>query len=426
MNRSGQSCIGIDWVKQTARSIGLVAAILLVLTVVATAAAQAQTLTVLHYFSGGQDGGGPQGLVAVDRGGNVYGSAPYGGSRNGVCGQQGGCGTVFRSNYKNGVWIFAPLHVFQGGNDGMTPVAGVTLGPDGAIYGTTLFGGGTGCGGTGCGTVFKLTPPASFCHMVLCPWTETVIYRLNGSSDPCCFFGGVIVDTAGNVYGLAEGGGSGGYGAVYKLSPSGGGYTLSVIYSFQGGHDGAAPLSTLTMDAAGDLYGTATYDGGDGFGTVFKLVRNAGSWSFHLLYTFTGGSDGGNPEGNVVLDSAGNLYGATAYLGGVFELTPSGGSWNYSLIVPFLGGLQSPISLDSAGNIYGTNYADGSHGDGSVFELTYSQGTWTHNILHSFGGGDGALPLSGVAFDASGNLCGTTTYGGSHGGQGTAWQLTPQ
>jgi len=396
--------------------------LLLALTTIATRPAQAQTLTVLHSFTGGQDGTGPQGLVAVDRAGNVFGTAPYGGSRSGVCGQQGGCGTVFRSNYKNGAWIFNPVHVFQGGNDGMTPIAGVTIGPDGAIYGTTLSGGGNGCGGIGCGTVFKLTLPASFCHRALCPWAETVIYRVNNPSDPCCFFGGVIVDRAGNVYGMAEGGGNGGYGAVYKLSPSGGGYTVSTIYSFQGGNDGAAPLGNLTMDAAGDLYGTTTYDGADGFGTVFKLVRNAGGWTFNLLYTFTGGSDGGHPQGNVVLDGAGNLFGATGYDGGVFEITPSG---SYSVIVPFLGGLQSPISLGPDGNIYGTNYADGSRGDGSVFELTYSQGMWTHNILHSFGNGyDGALPLSSVAFDANGNLYGTTTFGG-HGGQGTAWQLTP-
>ncbi len=384
---------------------------------VATSAAHAQTLTVLHNFTGGQDGSGPQGLVAVDRAGNFYGSAPYGGSR----GCSGGCGTVFRSSYKNGAWIFTPLYGFRGGDDGATPFAGVTLGPDGAIYGTTLDGGGTGCNG-GCGTVFKLTPPAQFCHMALCAWTETVLYRVNNPNDPGGFFGGVILDHAGNIYGMGAFGGTGDAGVVYELSPSGGNnYTLNVLYSFQGPTDGGVPLGNLGMDAAGNLYGTTTYDGAHGYGSVFKLVRNGAGWTFQLLYSFTGGSDGGYPQGNVVLDSAGNLYGATGYGGGVFEITPSG---NYSVIAPSLAFLQSPISMGPDGNIYGTNYGDGSHGDGSIFQLAYSQGTWTHNILYSFGNGPGgALPLSEVAFDANGNLYGTTTFGGQD--DGAAWQLAP-
>ncbi len=335
---------------------------------VATSPIQAQTLTVLHTFTGGQDGGGPEGLVAVDRAGNFYGSTPFGGSRSGVCSALGGCGTVFRSSHKNGSWIFTPLYVFQGGNDGGQSLSGVTLGPDGAIYGTTLFGGGTGCEqGFGCGTVFKLTPPAQFCHMALCAWTETVLYRVNNPNDPGGFFGGVILDHAGNIYGMGAFGGTGNSGVVYELSPSGGSYTLSVIYNFQGGNDGAGPLGNLAMDAVGNLYGTATYGGAHGYGTVFKLVRNGASWTFQLLYSFTGGSDGGSPQGNVVLDSAGNLYGASGDGGGIFQITPAG---NYSLIDPILGGLQSPITIDAAGNIYGTDYGGGSHGDGSIFELT--------------------------------------------------------
>ncbi len=416
MNRPGRPRTRFDFIRQ---GIGLMFATLLAMTAIAIPAAQAQTLNVLHYFTGGGDGSDPQGLVAVDRGGNVYGSASYAGSRGG--------GTVFRSSYKNGGWIFNPLYEFQGGTDGKTPFAGVTVGPAGAVYGTTLYGGGSGCDGSGCGTVFKLTPPASFCRMVLCPWTETVLYRNNGPNEPCCFYGGVIVDNAGNVYGMSEGGGNGncfgsGCGAVYMLTPSGGSYTLSVLYNFQGGSDGAGPLGNLTMDAAGNLYGTATYGGQYGFGTVFKLVRSAGGYTFHLLYTFTNGSDGAMPQGNVVLDSAGNLYGASGDGGGIFQITPSG---DYSLIDPILGGLQSPITIDAAGNIYGTTYAGGSRDDGSVFKLTYSNGAWTHNVLHSFNGLDGALPLSSVAFDASGNLYGTATSGGGTGGDGTLWQLTP-
>jgi uncharacterized repeat protein (TIGR03803 family) len=380
--------------------------------------AQAQTLNVLHTFTAQRDGSSPQGLVAVYRVGNVYGSAPYGAERGGGC--SSGCGAVFRASFKNGAWTFTPIYDFMGGNDGDGPLAGVTLGPDGALYGTTLFGGGTGCN-NGCGTVFKLTPGASFCRMVLCPWTETVIYRANSPTDPGILVGGVIVDNAGNVYGMSAGGGTGS-GTVYKLTPAGGNnYSLSLLYTFPNVNDGANPLGNLAMDAAGNLYGTATYGGADGFGTVFKLVRSASGYTFQLLYTFTGGADGAMPQGNVVLDSAGNLYGASGEGGGIFQITPSG---IFTVIDTSASFLQSPITIDAAGNIYGTTYSGGSHDAGSAFRLSYSNGTWTHTVLHSFGSGsDGALPLSGVGFDANGNLYGTTTFGGSNNGDGTLWQI---
>ncbi len=388
-------------------------------TIVAGTPAQAQTLNTLHTFSGQHDGGGPAGLVALDRAGNVYGSAPHGAIGGGGC--ESGCGAAFRASYKNGAWTFNPIYDFLGGNDGGEPQAGVTLGPDGAVYGTTLFGGGTGCGGNGCGTVFKLTPGGSFCRMVLCSWTETVIYRNNSLSDPSVLIGGVIVDNTGNVYGMSVGGGTNGCGAVYELSSSGGTYTLGEPYSFQCGDDGAAPEGSLAMDAAGNLYGTATYGGAHGFGTVFKLVHSAGGYTFNLLYSFTGGNDGAMPESNVVLDSAGNLYGASGDGGGIFQITPSGA---FTLIDPILEGLQAPINIDAAGNIYGTTYRGGTYGDGSLFRLSYLNGTWTHTVLYSFRNIGGNLPLSGVGFDADGNLYGTTTTGGT-GDRGTLWQYVP-
>ena len=287
----------------------------------ATPPATAQTLTTLHAFTGAMDGSGPQGLVAVDRAANVYGSAPFG-ARGGCL---DGCGAVFRASYKNGAYTFSPLYDFQGGQDGDEPEGGVTLGPDGAIYGTTWFGGGTACGNnSGCGTVFKLTPPPSFCRMVLCPWTETVLYRAAGPSDPSTFIGGVILDNAGNIYGMSFAGGTGncfgsGCGTVYKLTPSGGSYTPSVLYSFQGGNDGAAPLgNNLAMDAAGNLYGAATYGGQRGFGTVFKLVHSAGGYTFQLLYTFTNGADGAMPQGRVVSEKC---------VDESWEVVASGGKW---------------------------------------------------------------------------------------------------
>jgi uncharacterized repeat protein (TIGR03803 family) len=375
--------------------------------------AQAQSITVLHYFANGPDGEGPQTGVAIDPGGNVYGTTTFGGDRSPTCAPNGGCGVVYRASLKNGSWIFTPLYDFHGGDDGSNPYASVTVGPDGALYGTTLNGGG------GQGTVFKLTPPARFCHQVLCTWTETVLHRFtnDGLGSP---FGGVIFDAAGNLYGFTSG-------AIYQLSRFGGTWTLNVLYRLRSDIDGAFVMGAPTMDAAGNIYGVALFGGSNNDGTVFRLVRSGGGWNFELLYTFTGGSDGGNPWGVAIVDGNGNVFGDTsAFNGGVFELSPNGDSWSFSLIVPIRGGLQSAINFGPDGNIYGTNYSDGSHGLGSVFQVTHTQSGWVHNIIHSFDGpDDGALPLSNVVFDASGNMYGTTTMGGRNGGYGTVWQLTP-
>lgn len=381
----------------------------------------AQTGHILHSFTGGPgDGSGPQGLVAVDRAGNVYGSTPYGASRDGICAALGGCGMVFRAVNRNGAFVYNPLYLFHG-NDGAQPLAGVVVGPDGVVYGTTLSGGGTGCGGNGCGVVFKLTPPPMFCRMAFCSWDETVIYSFSGNG-PANFFSTVIVDNAGNLYGASFSGGAFGGGTVYKLSPSGGGnYTETTLYSFTGGADGGEPMSEVAMDAAGNIYGTAAFGGADGNGTVFKLVRSAGGYTFQLLYSFTGGQDGGIPEGNVMLDSAGNLYGASGDGGGIFQITPSG---TFTVIDTQAQSLQSPISIDAAGNLYGTTYGGGQRDDGAMFKDTYSGGSWTHNVIFSFDGGNGGLPLSDVGFDASGNMYVTSTAGGQ-GGQGTLVQVTP-
>jgi uncharacterized repeat protein (TIGR03803 family) len=386
-------------------------------------ALQAQTEHILHSFTGSRgDGSGPQGLVLVDQAGNVYGSTPYGANRGGICAALGGCGMVFRAVNRNGAFVYNPLYLFHG-NDGAQPYAGVVVGPNGVVYGTTLSGGGTGCGGNGCGVVFKLTPASMFCRMAFCSWDETVIYNPSGSG-PSGFFSTVMVDNAGNLYGESFSGGSFGSGTVYKLSPSGGGnYTETTLYSFTGGADGGKPMSEVAIDAAGNIYGTAAFGGADGNGTVFKLVRSAGGYTFQLLYSFTGGADGAVPQGNVVLDRAGNLYGASGEGGGIFQITPSG---TYTLIDTQAQSLQAPISIDAAGNLYGTTYGGGERGDGSMFKDTYSGGGWTHNVILSFDGANGGLPLSDVGFDASGNMYVTSTAGGQGGqGQGTLVQVTP-
>ncbi len=402
--------------------------------VVPFSATQAQNYSIIYNFSGGLGGSYPYDGLTMDRAGNLYGTTHDGGSSD--------QGLVFKLTNHNGSWIFIPLYSFRGGNDGSHPYASVTIGPDGNLYGATFDGGlgGPECAPGGCGTVYKLTPPARLCKSLSCPWTETVLYRLSqsptGVNSP---YGRVIFDTAGNIYGTAWGGGTGGCespgcGAVYKLTPSGGGWTFSVIYSFTGHGDGSSPYSPVTMDPAGNIYGTTFYGQGlfQGYGTVFELLPSGSGWIEKTLYTFGGGSDGGYPWAGVILDSAGNVYGATSEVvhndlrGVAFELSPSGSGWTYSVLSVLSGSVDADLSFDKGGNLYGTASFGGAYGFGYVFKLSYSAGAWTQTDLHDFStkNNDGFGPWSTVVFDAAGNLFGTTNGGGTTGG-GVIWEITP-
>jgi uncharacterized repeat protein (TIGR03803 family) len=205
--------------------------------------------------------------------------------------------------------------------------------------------------------------------------------------------------------------------------------TYNVIYTFTGNGDGGYPLAGLVMDAAGNLYGTAS--GGGGFpnftGVVFKMTQNGQE---NVLYTFGGGTDGAKPEASLLLDSAGNLYGTT-YAGGaygfgtVFKVSPGG---QETILYNFRGGTadganpQASLIRDRKGNLYSTTSGGGAHGAGTVFMLNKKG---QESVLYSFGGGtDGATPLAGVTIDAKGNLYGTTSAGGTS-TYGTVFQLTP-
>jgi uncharacterized repeat protein (TIGR03803 family) len=402
--------------------------IMLLVLVLAGSPLHAQTVTVLHSFSGGVDGDDPFAGLTMDRAGNLYGTAVYGGVRNNGC--YNSCGTAFRLNRAGSGWLFTTLHEFVGGSDGSAPVAGVTVGPDGAVYGTTEAGGGGCTSNYGCGTVFKLTPPSRFCYRALCPWTETVLYRFAdspvGAKNPN---GGVVFDPQGNLYGTTMSGGTTGNGTIYEMTPSGGEWTLTTIYDFQGGADGAFPYTELKFDRAGSLYGT-TYYGGIGNGNVFRLVRSGSGWSESNIYSFLGGVNGQFPQGGVVLDSAGNLYGGTTTggtegFGVAYELTPNqDGSWTYTILANFNGSISAALALDAAGNVYGTTYAGGAYDTGMVFKLSFADGGWTESTVLSFSGYDGDFPIGSVLVDANGNLYGTATIGGTY-GQGTTWEITP-
>ncbi len=404
--------------------------LLAVFTMVATASiVQAQTFTVLHTFTGGADGWGPFAGVTVDSSGNLYGTTTEFSAS--------AAGTVFELKHRNGAWIFSSLSNFPGVG-GRNPFGRPVIGPGGALYGTTYYGGNGFCTELGCGTVYSLRPPQTFCRGVSCPWTETVDYSFNGTDGDQP--GGVepVFDSAGNIYGTTTEGGSG-VGNVFELTKSNGTWTATNLHVFSG-LDGQYPQSSVTLDAQGNVYGTTYVGGGNGRGTVWRLTNSGLGWAFDVLYDFRNPSDGNGPVGAPVFDSAGNLYAAT-FSGGangggtVFELSPSGAGWNFSLIYSFTGSGYNPGPLDSlttdvAGNLYGTTNLDGAHGCGAVFKLARNNGNWSYTDLHDFTcGTDGANPFGGVALDAQGNLYGTTSAGGDGncraGGCGVVWEITP-
>lgn len=393
--------------------------------------AQAQTYNVIYNFTSGRSGY-PQAGLTIDRAGNLYGTSF----------DQDPESTVFKLAHFGSAWIFKPLYYFAGGNDGAGPWSRVIFGPDGNLYGTTIAGGGAGCqeqGYMGCGTVFKLSPPVTACRAAICPWNETVLYTFSGGGDGSLPYAEVVFDQAGNLYGTTFLGGvqqgycaNKGCGVVYELTPSSGGWTENVLYSFTGGDDGQHPYYGLVLDNAGNLYGT-TFSSPflNNYGTVFQLTPSGSGWTKNILHSFQGGGDGVLPYGGLTIDQSGNLYGTSneggLYGGGtVFEMTLPG-TWQYNILYdfPLFGMPQGSLTMDSTGNLYGT-MTESMNGWGSVFKLTPSNGGWTYTSLHDFSGlsNDGGFPEGGVVLDANGNLYGRTFNGGAY-GYGVIFEITP-
>jgi uncharacterized repeat protein (TIGR03803 family) len=241
---------------------------------------------------------------------------------------------------------------------------------------------------------------------------------------------GLIFDASGNLYGVASEGGANGDGAVFELTPSGGGWTETTLFSFKGSN-GSVPVGGVVFDSTGHLYGTTKLGGSKNVGVVYKLTKSrAGVWSAKVLHDFGAvAGDGEYPTGSLVFDD-GNLYGTTqgggAYTNGtersggtVFELAVTGTTFTESVLHSFGNGTDgaSPrcnLIFDSSGNLYGTTFSGGTDGSGTVFELSPSGSSWTEKVLYSFDPGnfvDGAAPAAGLIFDASGNLYGTNTGG---------------
>ena len=329
--------------------------------------------TVLYSFTGGSDGGQPYGGVTLDAHGNLYGTAVVGGS-GGAC-VEDGCGVAYKLTNSGGTWTQTVIHNFTGGDDGYGPGAGLTFDKKGNLYGMTPTGGAYGLGviyqlkplpnghwrlnvvhtytggsdgGTGSagrlllhrdgelygvatvggvfgkGVAFRLERAGNG------NWEFTTLYAFQGQPDAGFPYGGLVADEAGNFYGTTYYDGANNLGTVYRLSLSNGLWEETVLHNFVGGKDGASPISTLVFDAAGNLYGTTSEGGaaGCGCGTIFKLAHKAdGTWAERVSYRFQGIPDAAFAYNGMAADAAGNLYGTTVHggtdnEGAVYRFTP--------------------------------------------------------------------------------------------------------
>jgi uncharacterized repeat protein (TIGR03803 family) len=379
-------------------------------------------LSTLYNFGGFSPGDGqtPQGALISDSSGNVYGTTVSGGAF--------GLGTVFELSPSGAGYTERVLYSFGStGADGTNPAAGLIMDASGNLYGTTVNG---GVGNFG--TVFELSPNGSG------GYTESILFNFNGVSGASPE-GSLIRDASGNLYGTTYSGGFSNVGTVFKLSPPSGGstWTVTLLYDFSG-PDGSNPYAGLVMDASGNLFGTTSSGGTNGFGTVYELTSTGGgAYSEQLLFNFTGAGDGANPTGGLLLDASGNLFGMNGAggsgSGAVFELTPAGGVYNFRVLYTFTGAPDAAIPgsgvgliMDAGGNLYGTTYDGGSlSNSGSVFQLAPDgSGGYTEKVLAGFqNGADGGYPQGTLLLDASGNLLGTTTTGGNA-GFGTVFKYT--
>jgi uncharacterized repeat protein (TIGR03803 family) len=371
-----------------------VLAIMAFMTTLAMQPAQAQHFRVLHEFHDGpKDGASPSGALIRDPAGNLYGTTGFGGAHS--------AGAVYKIDTAGAESV---LFSFDGAH-GDIPISSLILDQAGNLYGTAKG------GPNGDGVIFRVTPSGE----------ETVLFDFPEKTgiDPVFPIGGLLMDKRGNLYGATNLGGNGncidGCGSIYRLNTAG---KAHMIHQFSGGADGLNPLGNLIADANGNLYGVAQV-GGDlncsspgfddlGCGTVFKLDRNE---KFTLLHTFHGRSDGEIPQAGLLLNPVdGSLYGAASSgnksgKGVIFRISKG----KYTVVHQFTGTDGSTpngeMILDEAGNIYGTTQGGGSHGLGTAFVLSPAGQL---KVLHNFTGGrDGLGPLTGLARDPADNLFGT-------------------
>jgi len=393
--------------------------------------------TVIHSFTGNEQSPAPG--LTIDQPGKLYGTTGSGGDN--------GLGLAYRLALTGQDWIFTSLYDFMGGAGGQNPLPGV-LGPERALYGTA-DGGIQTCGSSGseyCGVVYRLRPSPTACLTALCSWMETVIYRFAGDPDGWKPNGNLVFDQAGNLYGTTLYGGANGRGTVYELTPSTGGWTEQVIYSFTA-NDGDGP-SSLLMGKDGNLYGT-TFVGGHGGGVAFQLAPSGGGWSEQVIASFAPCTSYYGCSPVLVHQNSGKLYGIDPYdvylcpppgclwnkYATVFTISPADGRWQVTIIDDtrnyWFGNWLDPtgydlyydLAFDAAGNLYATEggYTPGAGGDyywGNVFKVLWPQ--QEDRSLVGFRGNN----FRDLEVDASGKLYGTTDSCGNY--EGSVWQLMPQ
>jgi uncharacterized repeat protein (TIGR03803 family) len=370
----------------------------------AKGAGKGKGFRVKHSFTGA-DGGMPTAALIQDLAGNLYGTTSSGGGS--------GLGVVFKLDTTNTEIV---LHTFTG-PEGAVPHGGLVLDGAGNLYGTTSSG-----GASELGTVFKIDTTG----------TESVLHSFTGSPDGAQPYAGLVIDNSGNLYGTTKSGGAFGFGTVFKVDTTG---TESVLHSFAGGvSDGADPTARVILDATGNLYGTTFSGGTSGKGTVFKLDTTN---SETVLYNFSGGADGGNPFAGLTLDQEGTLYGTTenggrksfpsqygCCKGLLFAISSAFGSSSEKVLYTFTGGRDGGTPAADLvlhnGALYGTTLSGGPGHRGTAFNVTIASGQ--EQVLHGFTGkSDGATPHAGLLINAAGVIYGTAEKGGRF-KQGTVFQ----
>jgi hypothetical protein len=404
---------------------------------------------VIYSFNGPPDGDTPSAGLVRDAAGNLYGATAAGGNTSAEQCENGtnGCGVVFELANSGGTWTESVIHTFvPGSGDGINPIGNLILDGAGDLYGVTQYGG-TACTGYFCGvgTVYELSPAGGGL------WTETILYNFQAAGDGIYPQGGLVMDTAGNLYGFTGFGGNDaicnglGCGTIFELTPgSGGTWSEHILYTFQDGTDGGEPQSgsALVFDSAGNLYSTGAV-GGDltcnppyGCGVVFELSPSGGGWTERAIHNFEENKGGAFPLTGLAIDNLGNLYGNM--LGGAngdgyaYKMSPeTGGSFKFTSLYSFdgtHGGQPYGTPMIAGGIIYGTLLDGGGdnascpQGCGGVFRLTPSGSGVNYSFVRFGTASDGANPSGNLILDPSGNLYGTTTAGGAH-SDGTVFEI---
>ena len=405
MAKSAQNRTYTSRIRQRVAKAILSFAILCVSLTVVPRYAEAQNLTVLYSFTGGLDGSNPFGRLARDDNGNFYGTTVVGGAK--------GQGAVFMLDAAGNETV---LYSFLGLTDGASPFGGLVRDSKGNLYGTTQQGGDTGCD-FGCGTVFRVSPAGK----------KITLHTFTGGSDGGLPEGELLRDSAGNLYGTSGRGGSSNYGIVYKLDPHG---NETVLHNFVGyPSDGANPAAGVVMDTSGNLYGAASGGGEIDHGVVYKIDRSGNET---IIYSFAPKPDGWGPY-DVVLGTGGKIYGTTSIgglngNGAVFAIDTRASVLIRETVLYSFGGQPDGVGplgiVWQPGEVYGMTVYGGDPrcSCGTVYSVD-AKGNET--IVHSFTGvPDGDTPGRELIRDSAGDLYGVTTDGGAY-GYGAVFKLTP-